>query len=378
MSATFINAWDDIEGVRRARDLFVDTFGCEPDKVACAPGRVNLIGEHTDYNDGLCLPIALPHRTFVALREREDSQLRLTSDQGSLWEGAITDIRPGMETSWVNYAAGPAWALGVSHGFDAAFVSCVPLGAGLSSSAAIECAAAVGLSNADGKKIVAACIRAENEVAQAPTGGMDQTVSVFGEAGMAVFIDFYAHSQQLVAADFGTHGLQILVVDTRAKHSLSDGQYGNRRAECNEARDLLGVSSLRVARMDQLSVLPELYQRRVRHVISENERVERAVVAMAAEDFVELGRLFTESHVSLRDDFEVSCVELDCVVESALAAGALGARMTGGGFGGSAIALIAEDKVTQAMEEIRAASVAHGFPEPAFLVATASSGARVL
>lgn len=252
MSNTFISAWTDTEGIKRVTNLFSTTFRHQPRILAAAPGRVNLIGEHTDYNDGLCLPIALPHRTFIGLTPREDNRVYFISDHGSAWEGDISQINPHMPASWVNYAGGKAWSLNITHGFDAAFVSCVPLGAGLSSSAAIECASAIALSDASKEEIVAACIRAENEIAHAPTGGMDQTVSVFGEADHAVFIDFQDHSRELVPASFSEYGLDILVIDTRAKHSLADGQYGNRRAECDQARDLLGLSSLRQATLDHL------------------------------------------------------------------------------------------------------------------------------
>ncbi|MGV9195911.1 galactokinase [Arcanobacterium canis] len=373
--------WSDEEGARRARKLFSRHFGDESTEVFAAPGRVNLIGEHTDYNGGLCLPMALPHATFVAFHQREDDAVRLISDAGELWKGRLADIRPGMERSWVNYAGGPAYTLGVTHGFDAAVVSCVPLGAGLSSSAAIECALAFALrtptTEADCEAIVEACIRAENEIAGAPTGGMDQTVSVFGRDAHAVFIDFSAATRELVEADFAADDLAILVMDTRAKHSLSDGQYGNRRAECDQARDMLGYGSLREATDADLEKLPDLLARRVRHVISENARVVAAARALKAHDWLALGREFGASHASLRDDFEVSCEELDCVVESATAAGAFGARMTGGGFGGSAIALVRRNDIEKITEEVRRVSCERGFAEPAFLVAQASSGARL-
>ncbi|MFC5281733.1 galactokinase [Arcanobacterium canis] len=373
--------WSDEEGARRARELFSRYFGDESTEVFAAPGRVNLIGEHTDYNDGLCMPMALPHATFVAFHQREDDAVRLISDAGELWEGRVGDIRPGMERSWVNYAGGPTYTLGVTRGFDAAVVSCVPLGAGLSSSAAIECAMAFALrtptTEHDREAIVEACIRAENEIAGAPTGGMDQTVSVFGRDAHAVFIDFAAETRELVEADFAADDLAILVMDTRAKHSLSDGQYGNRRAECDQARDMLGYDSLREATDADLEKLPQLLARRVRHVISENARVVAGACALQARDWQALGREFAASHASLRDDFEVSCEELDCVVESAMAAGAFGARMTGGGFGGSAIALVKLNDIEKITEEVRRVSCERGFAEPAFLVAQASSGARL-
>lgn len=346
------------------------------------PGRVNLIGEHTDYNDGLCLPIALPHKTFVALSYRDDDVVRLISDQGALWSGKISDIVPGMAQSWVNYAGGPAWSLGIERGFDAAVVSCVPLGAGLSSSAAIEAAMAFALqppTNAGERQdLVDACIRAENEVANAPTGGMDQTVSVFANRGEAVCIDFFAHTKTHVPADFTHAGLCLLVIDTRAKHSLSDGQYGKRRAQCEQAKEELGLASLRSAELSDVNRLDGVIAQRLRHVVSENMRVSDAIAALRARDFTTLGQLFIQSHESLRDDYEVSSPELDCAVETALAHGALGARMTGGGFGGSAIALIKESDRDSIAHAIAQAHLDAGFPEPVFIVAHASSGAHLI
>ncbi|WIK63902.1 galactokinase [Gleimia hominis] len=393
MSVTFIPHWSDPQGARQATELFEQTFTPFSGVVGIAPGRVNLIGEHTDYNDGLCLPIALPHATFVAFQWRDDDVVRLVSKGASLWEGRISDIKPGMESSWVNYAGGPAWALGVTRGFDAAVASCVPLGAGLSSSAAIECAMAIAMEvpptadpssvrkdyiNEEARtRIVNACIRAENEVAGAPTGGLDQTASVFTQAGQALKIDFHAGTHELVEADFRAHGLELLVMDTRASHSLTDGQYGQRRAQCEQARDLLGLRSLRQAKLEDLQRLPEELQPRVRHVITENHRVEATVEALANQDYAQVGELFAASHESLRDDYEVSCVELDCVVESAVQAGALAARMTGGGFGGSAIALVPQENSEQIAAHVQEESVRRGYAEPQFLEAYAGAGARI-
>ncbi|MDK8286736.1 MAG: galactokinase [Actinotignum sanguinis] len=382
MSLAFTAAWDTTEGTRWAQELFTRTFGETADRVAFAPGRVNLIGEHTDYNAGLCLPIALPHRTYVALSMRSDNRIRLVSEHGELWEGAVDDINPAMPASWVSYAAGPTWALDAQRGYEAAIVSCVPLGAGLSSSAALECAMACAINprliHDDPGAVVTACIRAENEIAHAPTGGMDQTVSVFGEEGAAVALDFDSHTHTLIPADFAAAGLQLVVINTRAKHSLSDGQYGNRRQECEKAANLLGHSSLREANVEDIARLSGVHARRARHVITENARVTRAIGALSTGDFHSLGKLFNESHVSLRDDFEVSCPELDCVVETARQHGALGARMTGGGFGGSAIALVPLDKVDALAAGVRAAAEARGFPTPELLLAHASCGAQVV
>ncbi|MGJ9469184.1 galactokinase [Actinotignum sp. GS-2025b] len=389
MSLAFTAAWDTAEGTRRAQELFTRTFGETAERVAFAPGRVNLIGEHTDYNAGLCLPIALPHRTYVALSVRSDNRVRLISEHGELWEGYVEDINSAMPGSWISYAAGPAWALDVQRGYDAAIVSCVPLGAGLSSSAALECAMACAINprliQEEPNAVVTACIRAENEVAHAPTGGMDQTVSVFGNDGAAVALDFHSHTHSLIPADFAAAGLQLVVINTRAKHSLSDGQYGNRRQECEEAAKVLGLSSLREANAEDIATLSGaqaklsgVHARRARHVITENARVTRAIEALRAGDFHTLGKLFNASHASLRDDFEVSCPELDCVVEAACQHGALGARMTGGGFGGSAIALVPIGKVEALAVGVMEAAAARGFPTPELLLAQASCGARLV
>ncbi len=321
-----------------------------PTLVASAPGRVNLIGEHTDYNRGLCLPLALPQRTSVALTPRDDLLLSLTSAQeDDAWTGSV-DERP---SGWPAYVAGVVGMLrDDGHpvpGFTARIDSEVPLGAGLSSSAALECAVAVGvaalvgldLDEAGRRRLADACIRAENDYVGAPTGGMDQTVAMLGAPGFALLLDFADGSVARVSLPLDDAALALLVIDTRVSHSLTDGSYGDRRSECARAADALGVDSLRdtdlaaVERMDDA-----VLRRRARHVVTENQRVRDAVAALEAGDWSTLSATLDASHVSMRDDFEISCRELDLAVETARAAGALGARMTGGGFGGSAVALV--------------------------------------
>ncbi len=393
-----IEAWDDAAGAARAATLFREVYGSEPDGVWAAPGRVNLIGEHVDYNGGLCLPIALPHRTFVALRRNdagstEADRVRLVSglDPQTVWSGDLAHIAPGEVRGWVAYAGGSAWSLqqdGFSlGGFDAAIDSCVPLGAGLSSSAAIECAVGVALDDAFGlglsgpqgrARLAAACVRAENDVAGAPTGGMDQAASLRTLAGHALLLDNIDASVRQVPFDLEAVGLELLVIDTRAEHALVDGQYAARRATCHAAAARLGVGTLReVTDLDAaLARLEDSDERkRVRHVVTEIARVEEFEKLVAQGRIREVGPLLDASHASLRDDYEVSVAELDLAVETARAAGALGARMTGGGFGGSAIALIEAGSAPAVAAAVSAAFEEHAMGTPEFLVATPSSPA---
>jgi galactokinase len=400
MSVTWVTAWSRPDGAARAAEAFGATFGGTPDGVWSAPGRVNVIGEHTDYNAGLCLPIALPHRTYVALRSRPDGVVRVTSAQeAAVWEIDLADVAPGAVRGWGGYVAGVAWALREAghdvRGFDAAVDSCVPYGAGLSSSAALECAVAVALDDVHGLGLAAddagrarlaqVCIRAENEIAGAPTGGLDQTSSLRCQAGHALVLDFRDGSTRPIALDLAASGLALLVVDTRAEHQHAGGQYAARRASCERAANLLGVESLRevTAVESALGRLAELLppdeadvvQRRVRHVVSENARVE-LVAQLLTDGEVELvGPVLTAAHASLRDDYEVSCRELDLAVDTAIVAGALGGRMVGGGFGGSAIALVRTEDVGRVAEAVAAAFADAGLTAPAFLVATAEGPA---
>ncbi len=383
-------AWPSEVGVRTARELFRTAYDAEPDGVWASPGRVNLIGEHTDYNGGLCLPIALPHRTYVAVSARSDGRVRMTTDIGDeVWEGAISELAPGQVSGWVAYCGGPAWALREAGfevpGFDLAVASCVPLGAGLSSSAAVECAVGLALAQLAGQRLdtdddsrarlAALCVRAENEVAGAPTGGMDQAASLRTTAGHALLLDCRDGSVEQVRFDLASDGLELLVIDTRASHSLADGQYGARRAACESAARILGVATLREvtdldAALAQLD--DEEVRRRVRHVVTEIARVTEFVAVAEAGDWTAAGELMDASHESLRDDYEVSCLELDVVVTAARAAGALGARMTGGGFGGSAIALVRSEDAASIARAVREASGSRGLPVPDVHQATPS------
>jgi len=375
---------------------FLEAFGSEPSGVWSAPGRVNLIGEHTDYNAGLCLPIALPHRTYAAVRLRADHRLRLRSMQSSQqYELDLDDVRAGNPPGWGGYAAGVLWALQEAghqvRGIDLMLDGHVPLGAGLSSSAALECSVAaavsdlldLGLLRDDHARatLAAICVNAENTIAQAPTGGMDQSAALRCQVGHALLLDCRDGSIAQVPLDLSAHGLSLLIMDTRVEHALDDGQYAQRRASCEEAARQLGISSLREVAfaaldetLDQLS--DHRVRARARHIVSEIERVRKTVALLLEGRIPEVGSLFNASHASMRDDFEISCAELDVAVEAATTHGALGARMTGGGFGGSAIALVP----TEDMQEVTAAVVRafadNEFGAPHCFAVTAGGPAR--
>ena len=371
------------------RKEFADRYGEPPSAVGRAPGRVNLIGEHTDYNAGLVLPVALPHATYAAARARADDLVRITSlQEDEAWEGTLGELGPGSVEGWAGYVAGVVWALReTGHevpGVDLLVDSRVPVGAGLSSSAALECSVGIALLGLLGveltdearRGLIDAAIRAETEVVGAPTGGMDQTVAVLGEQGAALLIDFDTHETTAVPLDLSDHSL--LVTDTRVSHALTDGGYGSRRADCEEAAKALGVDALRQATSEDVATLEDdRVRRRATHVVTEIQRVSGTVAALAARDWDEVGRLFDASHRSMRDDFEISCPELDCAVAVAVQAGAVAARMTGGGFGGSSVAVVPDERVEAVMRAVDAAFVLEGFRSPAHLRAVPSGGASV-
>jgi galactokinase len=382
--------------VTDAPSAFRDIHRTPPAGVWSAPGRVNLIGEHTDYNGGLALPVALPQRTYAACSPREDDLLRLRTLQSEeVAEVRVAEVAPGTPGGWAAYVAGVLWALREAghdvRGMDVVVDGRVPLGGGLSSSAALECSVGAAASDLFGlglladdagrTRLVEACRRAENDVAGAPTGGMDQSASLLCREGHALLLDCRSGTHEHVPVDLDEHGLVLLVTDTRAHHELVDGQYGERRAACERAAAELGVTTLReVAReglAERLATLSdEVLRRRARHVVTEIARVEHCVAALRADDFEEVGRLFVASHASLRDDYEVSAPELDLVVDTALAAGALGARMTGGGFGGSAISLVRRADAEAVTEAVAGAFDDAGYAAPATFACTPSAAAR--
>ncbi|TYL55859.1 galactokinase [Nocardioides sp. BGMRC 2183] len=367
-----------------------------PTVTAFAPGRVNLIGEHTDYNGGQCLPFAIPLATTATLTLRDDGILRATSDQAEPWTGRLDDVTSRQVTGWASYVAGVVWALDavapLAGGLDVQVTSTIPLGGGLSSSAALECSIAIALEallgqtpDADGRsRIAEACRRAETEYVGAPTGGVDQLASMLGAEEHAVHIDFddpRTPATTLVPLPLTADGLAILVTDTGARHALveDDSGYARRRAECDAAAATLGVPTLsRAAFADLASIADPVHRRRTRHVVTENARVVETVDALKVQDWGRLGALLTASHESLRDDFEVSCAELDVAVEAALQAGARGARMTGGGFGGCTIALVHAGEADAVRAAIDTAYRGSGWPAPRHHLVQPSAGARVV
>jgi galactokinase len=385
--------------MNRVVETYRAVFGADPEGVWSAPGRVNLIGEHTDYNDGLVLPIALPQRTYAACSPGVDGLLRAHSAQtGETVEVRLAEVGPGTPSGWTAYVAGVMWALAADGhdvgGLDVAVDSEVPLGGGLSSSAALECSVGAAVSDLCGlgllgdetgrARLAAACVRAENEVAGAPTGGMDQSASLLCREGHALLLDCRSGSTDHVPLDLRGpegDGFVLLVTDTRAEHALNDGQYAQRRTACERAAAELGVESLRdVDPRDLDGALRRLsddeLRRRARHVVTEIERVREVVDRLRAGDLGAVGRLFDASHASLRDDYEVSCAELDVSVEAARSAGALGARMTGGGFGGSSIALVPSGAVTDAELAVREAFAERKWPEPECFAVTPGAAAH--
>ena len=393
---TYVDPGDPRACARAVRAGFADRYGVEPTSVGRAPGRVNLMGEHTDYNAGLVLPVALPHATYAAARVRArepEAVVRVASAQeAEPWEGLLSAVGPGAVAGWAAYAVGVVWALR-EQGHDVPaldlFVdSTVPLGAGLSSSAALECSVGVAVSGALGlpltpelrRDLVSAGMRAEAEVVGAPTGGMDQTVAMLAERGSALLIDFDlpASAGRTTAVPLALAGHSLLVTDTRVSHALVDGGYGQRRADCEQAAQELGVPSLRHADLDAVSRLEdERIRRRATHVVTEIERVQRCVDALAAGDLDELGAVFAASHVSMRDDFEISCPELDVAVAVAVEAGAVAARMTGGGFGGSSVAVVPDERVAAVTRAVDTAFALEGFAAPGHLRADPSAGATL-
>ena len=387
------HAMDAGDAVEAATKGFRARYGAGPDGVWQAPGRVNLIGEHTDYNDGFVLPLALPHATRVAAARRDDDLLRLHSEQAAqVSEVELDGLVPGAVGGWAVYPAAMVWALREAGfevgGADLYIDSDVPVGAGLSSSAALECAVGLACSDLYGlglepSRIALLAQRAENGFAGVPCGVMDQMASSCCAQGAALFLDTRDLSSRQVPLDLAAAGLVLLVVDTRVKHELADGAYAERRAGCERSASLLGLPALRdlpAAGLEQaLARLPEGELRSLtRHVVTEDARVERVVALLDAGDLRGIGPLLTEGHASLRDDFAVSCAETDLVVATATAAGALGARMTGGGFGGSVVVLAERADADRIAGAVADAFAAQGWKPPRSFTAVPSAGARRL
>jgi len=371
------------------QEKFLEIFGEEPDLIAAAPGRVNLIGEHIDYSEGFVLPFAIKDRTTAAIRKRDDSTVRIASAQrrNKVVTVDINNVKPGLKGEWERYALAVLWSMGVKTGVDLLIDGHVPLGAGLSSSAALECSVAtavnhlfdMGFSLEDLARLTQ---KAENQYVGVPCGIMDQSVSLMATVGSALLLDCRDLSTRNIPFDVASSGLELLIIDTQAHHALTDGGYAERRASCESVAAKLAIKSMRELSMAQLDAGKELLTPdeyvRARHAVSEMQRVLDCVEALSKSDFVRVGELINQSHASLRDDYTVSCPELDTAVDASLAAGALGARMVGGGFGGSAIALIQASKTTETIRAVEKAFADKKFKAPRFFTSLPSQGAEVI
>ncbi|MFJ8852142.1 galactokinase [Streptomyces sp. NPDC102437] len=377
---------------------FAELYGREPEGIWAAPGRVNLIGEYTDFNDGFVMPLALPHTARAAVARRTDGELRLHSTDvpGGVVQLRIDELAPHQGHGWAAYPAGVVWALrAAGHpvtGADIQLTSSVPTGAGLSSSAALEVVTALALNDLFELGLCAPELavlgqRAENDFVGVPCGVMDQMASACCTEGHALHLDTRDLTQRQIPFDLAAQGLRLLVVDTQVKHALGDGAYAERRAGCEAGAAALGVRTLREVPYEGLGAaletlatagVDESVVRYVRHVVSDNQRVEQVIALLDAGDARAAGPVLNAGHVSLRDDLRVSCPELDLVVSAANEAGALGARMTGGGFGGSAIVLVEQEQADTVAESVLEAFAAAGHTTPRVFPAVPSAGARRL
>ncbi len=377
--------------IESAAAAFEARYGYAPTGVWSAPGRVNLIGEHTDYNLGFVLPFAINRRTYAAISLRQDQTVRVMSSfSDEQHQIELADISKNVANDWAAYPFGVAWALAklgqtAGVGFDAYFESDVPVGSGLSSSAAIECSTSLALNelwqtNLSRPELARVGQLAENEIVGAPTGIMDQSASLLGERDHAVFLDCKSLEAQSIELGFDDEGLELLIIDSRVTHRLNDGGYATRRKACELGASQMGVASLREVSVDQLGKAKEIMDdvtfRRVRHIVTENERVLETVERLRTEGPKSIGALLNASHVSMRDDFEISIDELDTAVDVAVRHGAVGARMTGGGFGGAAIALAPIAKVSEITLAVLAEFELLGYGKPNIFAVTADQGAR--
>jgi galactokinase len=383
----------DTDVAARAATQFSQAYGSEPEGRWAAPGRVNLIGEHTDYNDGYVLPFALPQRVVAAAARAEAGWTVCSEIEGEpVTFGEAETDEPGGLDGWAAYVAGVIWALReagyIVPPARIALASDVPVGAGVSSSAALESAVLTALVDLGGLDLPVAerpalAQRAENVYVGAPTGIMDQSASIRCEAGRALFLDCRSQEVEQIPFDVAAEGLAVLVIDSNAPHTHVDGEYGARRKSCEEAAHLLGVPALRDVPADGLEQTLErldddVMRRRVRHVVTEDQRVLDTVEQLRSGRIREIGPLLTASHASMRHDFEITVPEVDVAVEAALTAGAYGARMTGGGFGGCVLALIDADKADATTAAVESAYAKRGFTAPTTWVAVPGPGATRL
>ncbi|HEV2256543.1 MAG TPA: galactokinase [Streptosporangiaceae bacterium] len=376
-------------GPSDAAAWFASRYSRAPEGVWFAPGRVNLMGG-PDYTEGFVLPFALGAGVTAAAARRKDRRIALVSRQQGT-EPVVLDIdtlEPGSVPGWAAYPAGVAWALrqaGHRHGgADIAIDADLPAGAGLSSSAALECATALALTElhqvpVPRPELAALARRAENDFAGIPSGIMDQIASLLSRAGHALLLDCRAGTGTPVPLDPAAAGLTLLVIDTRARHALGDGRYAERRRACERAAAALHVRSLRDATEDRLTALRDpALQDLAGHVLAEQRRVLHAAGLLRAGHQASLGPLLTASHHSLRDRFRFSWPQADEAVEAATEAGAAGARMTGGGFGGSVIALVPAAAAAQVRRNVSDRFARRHWPAPRFLAAEPSDAARRL
>jgi len=365
---------------------FEEIYGRKPEVIAEAPGRVNLIGEHIDYSEGFVLPFAIADRAYAAIAARPDGLVRIASHQRKekIFSIDISDVKPGSKGDWEKYVLGVLWSLGITSGVDILVDGSVPSGAGLSSSAALECSVAVGLNalfslERSKQDLARATQKAENDYVGMPCGIMDQSVSLMGQAGAALLLDCRDLTTESIPFDVASADLELLIIDTQAHHALVDGGYAERRAACESVAGKLGIPSMRHLTLEVLEAnrekVTEVEFIRARHAVTEIARVLEAVTALRASDFATLGTLINASHASLRDDYAVSCPELDVAVDASLAAGAMGSRMVGGGFGGSAIALIKASDTQKTKDAVLAAFDKRGFKKPRFFTSLPSAGA---
>ena len=374
---------------------FQQVYGYEPAVRYSAPGRVNLIGEHTDYNDGYVLPFAIDRRTTASIAPREDRVIRVASafdEAGGPVSLSLDELSPDAMDGWSAYVFGIAWALREQGadltgktGFDVFIDSDVPVGAGLSSSAAIECGVALAFNDLwelglDRKTLARVGQYSDNHAVGAPTGIMDQSASLLGEQDAVVFLDCRTLDTAVVDLALEANGLEVLVIDTRVEHAHATGGYAARRASCEKGAEALGVEALRDVTVEYLPRAQELLDdetfRRVRHVVTEDQRVLDTVRTLREQGPRAIGSLLVASHESMRDDFEISVPELDLAVATAVEQGAVGARMTGGGFGGAAIALVDREARGAITAAVTAAFAAAGYREPNVFTVHAAQGAR--
>jgi galactokinase len=365
----------------KAAHAFRERFGEQPQMLASAPGRVNLIGEYTDFNGGFVLPCAIDRRIAVAVKLASDGE-------GALFSVDFNESRPfsaDPDGSWADYPRGVVWALSRRGAevpaFRAAFAGDVPLGSGLSSSAAIEAVTALTLDallrlGNSKKDLSLLCQEAENDFVGVPSGIMDQYASLLSIAGSALLIDCRSLENESVSLDLEGADLALLVCDTRVERGLADTGYRDRRETCESAASALGVKELRDASEEDLEHLSGDELKRARHVVRENARVLEAVRALREGDFADFGRLMYDSHLSLRDDFEVSTPELNTFVETAREVEAPGARLTGAGFGGCAIALVAGAEADTLADLARRRFREENFKEPSFYRFLPAAGAE--